>query len=748
MTLSVTVGAVNQTAFVMLHRMTLRFNSLDVALKNPATTPALGNTVTLVDPAWTGTVVSVNTTDATKAYKIVTVTATNTDTASASAGPFGLSDGATNYGWYRNDVLATVPVSYWRLGEPSGTNAVDEMGVNAGTYVGTPTLAATGALTGDLNTAITCNGSSQYLTVAANASLNLTTAFTVLGWIKGPANPGAIFEKTVGGSVNTQFALFMVSGQLIARAVKSAALYDNSVAAPSINVWHQVGATYDGANTHLFIDGAAVGSPVAVASPLDGGSGGSFLATLAGANYRLNGSLDEVAVWNRALTAAEIAALYTAGTTTPTYGYRDLSVTLSTNLDATTTTTGVCTIEHAGLWPGMTFTLTNANRGYSAQSFSVTNVTVTWLTGAIPEYRIEFGDPLVTMSVWIASQGAIPGPDSITTTMITDDAVSTPKLQANSVTAGKLLVGDFSNLVTNAGFESGDLTGWSVQVPVGTSTGVVTAATGGNQAHGGQYAFKVVIDGGGNGCNIDPSLTTPSTAAESIAIGFWAYGAGGTSPYVQYGIQCWDISGGFLSNVLNSAAPVTTGSFNYYSESFTTPASTAFINPVFLFSGTSSTTWLDDVSMGRGSVLVDSHGITVTDGALTLTNAGSTIIIDGTSNMFKIVATGTVSITGCNGVGTKCSSTASAVITTNLAVAPAHMELWENGSSQSYGLPIITAVENTTVGHSGVIAGLVMARTSQSGNDTTWLVAWDSYNLDTSSLTRNPRYYIFKEAGL
>jgi hypothetical protein len=34
-------------------------------------------------------------------------------------------------------------------------------------------------------------------------------------------------------------------------------------------------------------------------------------------------------------------------------------------------------------------------------------------------------------------------------------------------------------------------------------------------------------------------------------------------------------------------------------------------------------------------------GLFITDGALTVYNAGSTVVIDGTSNMFKIVATGT-----------------------------------------------------------------------------------------------------------
>src|SRR6185295_9042366 len=81
-----------------------------------------------------------------------------------------------------------------------------------------------------------------------------------------------------------------------------------------------------------------------------------------------------------------------------------------------------------------TFLLTSTNQGIAAQSFTVTNVTVTWLTKDVEIYTIEFGDPIVTMSVWMNSAAS----GQITTTKITDGAISTPKLAAGSVTADKL----------------------------------------------------------------------------------------------------------------------------------------------------------------------------------------------------------------------------------------------------------------------------------------------------------------------
>ena len=60
---------------------------------------------------------------------------------------------------YSGEVLADSPRAYWRLGEASGTSAADSSGNNrTGTYLNTPTLSQTGALTADTNTAVAFNG--------------------------------------------------------------------------------------------------------------------------------------------------------------------------------------------------------------------------------------------------------------------------------------------------------------------------------------------------------------------------------------------------------------------------------------------------------------------------------------------------------------------------------------------------------------------------------------------------------------
>ena len=70
-------------------------------------------------------------------------------------------------------------LAYWRLGESSGTTAVDELGAHNGTYVGGHTLGVPGALQGDANTAVGLDGSSGQVQLP---SLGTASNWTVEGW--------------------------------------------------------------------------------------------------------------------------------------------------------------------------------------------------------------------------------------------------------------------------------------------------------------------------------------------------------------------------------------------------------------------------------------------------------------------------------------------------------------------------------------------------------------------------------------
>ena len=90
----------------------------------------------------------------------------------------------------------------------------------------------------------------------------------------------------------------------------------------SAGQWHHIAASYDGTKLQLYVDGQASGNPILHTGSISPMLAGSFVALgsedgrtvcggCIGTRY-LNGLVDEVDIFNRALSASEIAAIYNA----------------------------------------------------------------------------------------------------------------------------------------------------------------------------------------------------------------------------------------------------------------------------------------------------------------------------------------------------------------------------------------------------------------------------------------------------
>jgi len=209
--------------------------------------------------------------------------------------------------------FALAPVSYWRLGESSGTVAVDAMGSNNGTYTNAPTLGATGALTGDTDTAVTfASASSQYVTIPHAAALHPGDVISISAWFK-RATSGAAHAIWSNGPTDALLWIFSDNHLYFSR--EGVGNMFASTATITDTNWHHVVATKNGATTIVYYDGAVMAGSGSNQTLTDSGAA-STIGRDSGSDY-FNGTIDEPAIWNRALSAAEVATLYAAGTTAP-----------------------------------------------------------------------------------------------------------------------------------------------------------------------------------------------------------------------------------------------------------------------------------------------------------------------------------------------------------------------------------------------------------------------------------------------
>ncbi len=188
--------------------------------------------------------------------------------------------------------------------EASGSAATDASpSKNNGTLNG-----ATRTTAGRFGSALSFNGASDRVDVPDAASLDLTTAMTLEAWVRPTSNVGwrtAIFkERAAAGHA---YALYSSEGNAPIAENFIGSTYNGAAAANPLplDAWSHIATTYDGAALRLFVNGtqvatkAATGAMPATANPLRIGGN-----TLWGEYFA--GLIDEVRVYNRALSAAEI----------------------------------------------------------------------------------------------------------------------------------------------------------------------------------------------------------------------------------------------------------------------------------------------------------------------------------------------------------------------------------------------------------------------------------------------------------
>ena len=199
---------------------------------------------------------------------------------------------------------------YLALDESSGVIAVDysENGIDGVLQNGPVWQPDSGKYEGSLS----YDGVDDYVYVPyiVNPAEN---QFTAMAWIKGGSANNVIFSQADGDGIGRVWLYIDSAGYLstVLNAGYSGGLQSSVQWSGYSNEWHNVCLVWDGYRRYLYLDGQIIESDTTDASSVESGNGGLYIGALKTLNdlYFFGGSMDDVAIYNRALTEDEIEAI-------------------------------------------------------------------------------------------------------------------------------------------------------------------------------------------------------------------------------------------------------------------------------------------------------------------------------------------------------------------------------------------------------------------------------------------------------
>lgn len=224
-------------------------------------------------------------------------------------------------------MAADNPVAWWRVGELTGTTAVDATGQgHDGLYENAPTLGVVGAIANDTDTAVTFQGGQDvFINDPLDNAYNVASIAVEL-WLRttSVASMGIIGRWNNNNGM-VQFRMRMINGLLLwqVQTLSGGACAGGAIvtATTAVNdgTYHYVAATFD-APTHvsrIFLDGVENVSGTADGTSLcDLSTFAVFRIAAVPLNFdsAFDGTLDDVALYAAALDPSRILVHYHAGT--------------------------------------------------------------------------------------------------------------------------------------------------------------------------------------------------------------------------------------------------------------------------------------------------------------------------------------------------------------------------------------------------------------------------------------------------
>ena len=155
----------------------------------------------------------------------------------------------------------------------------------------------------------------SYLDVNSTSTAQLSK-FSVAAWFKTSTdyNSNAFIVNKAGASDNLNYGIWMTNAEKVGAGFETSsgnAIFATSPLSYSDGKWHYAVVTFDGTTVTLYLDGLPVGTRIASGIPDSGGEEPIRMgANSDGLSNFFVGNVDEIRVWNAALTAQQVADAY------------------------------------------------------------------------------------------------------------------------------------------------------------------------------------------------------------------------------------------------------------------------------------------------------------------------------------------------------------------------------------------------------------------------------------------------------
>ena len=322
---------------------------------------------------------------------------------------------------YASTVMADQPVAYYPMNETSGTTAVEYAGGGQnGTYQNSPNLGVSGP-SSSISSAVTFNGSSQFVDLGDTPALNFGGQITMEAWVlptspqvNGPVTGWAdILAKGNDQSQNQdEIKLRLTYGY-------QGGAYNNTnggptAEGPATTNWSHVVCTWDGTNWNLYANGQLEGTAPDTGGALNFADSWAIAdGTVNGNNRFFSGDICQAAIYSHALTPAEVLTHYLVGqygtsSKAPIITTQPVSTRCISNTTAAFTVAAISTVPLSYQWwkgtapvgqNNATLTINHAQSTdmgsytviitnvYGAVTSSVANLTVTALPAGASLYE-------------------------------------------------------------------------------------------------------------------------------------------------------------------------------------------------------------------------------------------------------------------------------------------------------------------------------------------------------------------------